>query len=310
MEKAQEIVLNNPDRIDRALTEHFPGYSRSYFQQLIQQNCVSLNGAVIRKSSMLVKAGDTVLVLFPAVKLPGALPISTDLGAKLLYEHEDFLIVYKPASLIVHAPNLYDQNPTLVDWLIHSFRELEKVGYADRPGIVHRLDKDTSGILIVPRNNSSHATFSALFQHRLIEKKYRALVSGHLDQKGTIDFTVGRDSVYKHKMAANVSQGRDALTHYTVIEYFKDTALIEVHPITGRTHQIRVHCSAIGHPIVGDTTYGTPHQDISRQALHAYQLSFTYKDIYYSFWHDMPIDMQELIAKLRLDPCLRKLKSF
>ncbi len=302
MEKVLQIVHNNEsiERIDRALTTQFPNYSRSYFQQLIFDKCVALNGAIVTKPSMTLKMGDIIEVTLPPVRELGALPLPAhDLGVSILYEHEDFLIICKPASLLVHAPHTQSDIVTLVDWLVHTFKELKSVGYADRPGIVHRLDKDTSGLLIVPRNNQAHAHFSNLFAQRQIQKKYLAVVSGNPVESGSIDLTIGRHPTLKHKMAPVQGHGREALTHYKVIEYFKDAALLEVSPVTGRTHQIRVHCAALGHPILGDTTYGTEHPSINRQALHAYRLSFEYKEHYYAFSYTMPEDMQALIADLR-----------
>ena len=216
------------------------------------------------------------------------------MGIRILYEHTDFFIVYKPAGILVHAPTHYSEIPTLVDWLVHECKELASVGYADRPGIVHRLDKDTSGILVVPRNNCAHAYFSRLFAQRLMSKKYLALVHGNPPETGIIDYAITRHPTQKHKMTHTMGFGREATTHYQVLEYFADSALVEVHPVTGSTHQIRVHFASIGHPIMGDAVYGTHCESISRQALHAYQLSFIYQDQYYSFWHDMPLDMKNL----------------
>lgn len=284
-------------RIDRLLTAEFPQYSRTYFQQLIFDKKVMLNGLIINKSSTVVKPGDVISLTFsPTVKDLQPLTLPTeDMGIRLLHEHADFLIVYKPAGILVHAPHHSSEIPTLVDWLVHSFKELSSVGYADRPGIVHRLDKDTSGILIIPRNNSSHAHFSRLFSERRMSKKYVAVVEGHPPKTGTIDYAITRHPRHKHKMTHTLGLGRESVTHYEVQHYFPSTALVEVHPVTGRTHQIRVHMAAIGHPIHGDSVYGTPSESIPRQALHAYQLSFTYQDMYYSFWYDMPHDMKALI---------------
>ena len=286
-----------PQRVDRLLSNHFPNHSRSYFQQLITDKCVLLNGSIINKSSTIVKPGDTLSVTFPQVKIIGALPLPAhDMGIRIIYEHQDFLIVYKPAGVLMHAPNKYSDTVTLVDWLVHSFKELKLVGSADRPGIVHRLDKDTSGLLIVPRNNTAHAAFSHLFAQRLIQKTYHALVTGHTQPEGTVDYAIARHPIHKHKMAHTRGFGRESVTHYKMVKYFSDYSLIEVYPTTGRTHQIRVHCAAIGHAIIGDAVYGLPSKSIDRQALHAYQLTFSYQGVFYSFWHDMPKDMKKLTS--------------
>jgi 23S rRNA pseudouridine1911/1915/1917 synthase len=317
MESASRSITYSasPQRIDRLLSTEFPEYSRTYFKQLIDDRLVLVNGTIIKKPSLYVNPGDIIEVTFPPARIIGALSLpEKDLGIRLLYEHPDFLILYKPVGILAHSPTHYSDTITLVDWLVHTFRELHSVGFADRPGIVHRLDKDTSGLLIVPRNNSSHAYFSELFKQRKIQKTYLAVVKGLPTRTGTIDFAITRHPLHKHKMTSVGTQvtsskrdrsqntpttGRDALTHYQVLEYFADTALIEVHPITGRTHQIRVHCSAIGHPIIGDATYGQPSTLIDRQALHAHQLSFLYKEKYYSFWYDLPTDIKGLIYQLK-----------
>ncbi len=288
-----------PERLDRVLSAQF-SYSRSYFQHVISEEGVRVNGTPITKASLIIKPGDRIEVVLPAIRPLGALPLPAhDLGASITYTHDDFLIVYKPAGLIVHAANQYDETVTLVDWLVHSFRDLASIGASDRPGIVHRLDKDTSGLILVPRTNLSHAHFSTLFQQRKMEKTYLAIVQGHPEKSGSIDYPIDRDPKHMHKMTHSSPIGREALTHYRVVEYLNDAALLEVKPVTGRTHQIRVHCAAIGHPIIGDAVYGSSHSHINRQALHAHQLSFTYRDQLVSCWHDMPHDMRELLEKLR-----------
>lgn len=290
---------SEPERIDRVLSTQFE-HSRSYFQQIITKHGVTVNGIAAIKPSHIVKAGDRIEVVMPAIRPMGALPLPAhDIGASLVYTHDDFFIVYKPAGLITHSPHKHNETVTLVDWLIHTCNELTAVGQPDRPGIVHRLDKDTSGLIIVPRSNLVHAHFSGLFQKRLIEKTYLAIVQGHPEPQGSIDFSIGRDNKAMHKMTHKPQLGRESLTHYTIQEYFKDAALLEVKPVTGRTHQIRVHCAAIGHPILGDAVYGQPHPLLSRQALHAHQLRFTYKDQLISCWYDMPHDMWALVQALR-----------
>ena len=154
-------------------------------------------------------------------------------------------------------PTINKSSVTLVDWLVHSFKELTTVGTSDRPGIVHRLDKDTSGLLIVPRTPQSHMAFANLFQARAIQKTYLAVVEGHPPSSGTLDAAIGRDPFHKHKMAA-IPYGRPSLTHYKVIEYFPQCALVEAQLITGRTHQIRVHFSAVAIPFLETPSTGPP----------------------------------------------------
>ena len=286
------------DRLDRTLHAHLPEYSRTYFQDLIQEEQVLVNGTPVRKPSWPIRAGDSLEVFFPAVRPLGALPIpSEDMGVSILYEHADFLIVVKPSGLVVHSPHSRSTEITLVDWLVHTFKELTSVGPAERPGIVHRLDKDTSGLMIIPRTTQAHAYFSDLFQKRLIEKTYLAYVIGRPAQTGKVDHPIGRDPMHPHRMA-HVASGRSALSNYKVVTYYEDAALVEVKPHTGRTHQIRLHLASEGYPLIGDKVYGIEDTRIARHALHAHQLSFTYKDRWYSFTCSMPSDMLMLGTQL------------
>lgn len=164
---------------------------------------------------------------------------------------------------------------------------------------MHRLDKDTSGILLIARNSQAHIHFSNMFKDREMEKNYIALVEGHPFESGTIEYPILRDPAHGHRMTHKITYGKPSVTHYTVMEYLPASALMLVHPITGRTHQIRVHFSALKHSIIGDKLYGTASSFITRQALHAYSLSFTYKDHYYSFSSGMPKDMQEAALRIK-----------
>ncbi len=285
-------------RLDRVLTAKQPEHSRSYYKELIIDDCVTINGTIVSKPSCPLKCGDTITVTIPPVPQMGAQPLpKEDIGVRLVYEHKDFLVVYKPAGLLVHAPNDRNTEVTLVDWLVHTFKELKDVGPQERPGIVHRLDKGTSGLLIIPRHNKAHHTFSKLFHDRQIEKTYLAFVKDHTDKQGSIDEPIGRDPIKRHRMAVLLS-GREALTHYKVHTYYEEATLLELRIITGRTHQIRVHCASLGHPLLGDATYGSEHKRIKRQALHAYNVGFWYDNRWYSFSYDMPQDMKILQKSL------------
>jgi 23S rRNA pseudouridine1911/1915/1917 synthase len=310
-------------RLDTILTKLLPAYSRNFFQNMIKEGYVLLNDRKIVKPSWPTKPLDTVTINFPPKRIVAATTVtemvnSKNLDIEIVYEHEHFLIVYKPANIMVHAPSERSSAVTLVDWLLVHYPDISKVGYSDRPGIVHRIDKDTSGLLVVPRTPHAYATFSKIFKDHAIQKKYWAVVDGTPDKAGTIEIPIGR-SPQGNKMAAfpeyttSVSANypiiarspyssrriRYAITHYTVKEYFQQAALIEATIVTGRTHQIRVHCAAIGHAILGDPIYGRKSKLIKRQALHAHSLSFNFDGHVYNFYKDVPQDFQSLLDHLR-----------
>lgn len=300
--KRSSIVQSSDSgkRLDTYLHENIEGYSRTYFQKCIERGLVSLNGLVILKDGYKLKVNDQITLQFPEVKPLQGLKIDKELGVKVVFEHSDFLIVYKPAGLMVHAALSADPNElTLVDWLIEHFNEIAQVGPSERPGIVHRLDKDTSGIILIARNTQAHIHFSNMFKDREMEKNYIALVQGHPFDSGTIEYPILRDPAQGHRMTHKITYGKPSVTHYKVIEYLPQAALMLVHPITGRTHQIRVHFAALKHSIIGDKLYGTASDVITRQALHAYSLSFMYKGQYYSFSHGIPYDMQKALMQIK-----------
>lgn len=302
-------------RIDKYLCQALPDYSRSFFQNLIEQGSVTINGNTAKSSSM-VKCSDAISITLPVVeKQPIYTPVNSDLGIEILHSHEHFFIIHKPAHLLVHKTEVPTQDPTVVDWLLSKHHELIDVGSIERPGIVHRLDRETSGLLIISRTNLAHSIFGQMFKKRTINKSYLAIVQGHPPATGSIDLSIGRHPTQRKKMTTfipddnalsttkiitsrNPTSIRNAITHYTVKKYFADSSLVEVHPVTGRTHQIRVHFAAIGHPLIGDYLYGAPSKLINRHALHAATLSFTFQDTPFHFSKEVPEDFKRLIWHL------------
>ena len=299
-------------RIDRYIAQLFPDYSRSYFQRIIDADGITINGITAKKSSSPVYSSDTVTIQFPTQRIvePHHI-IDRTSGIEIIAENSHFMIIHKPANLMVHAPSSASNAITVVDWIRHHHGDISAIGAADRPGIIHRLDRETSGILIITKTNFAHNAIGALFRNRNIHKTYKTIVTGHPPKEGTITLAIGRDPVNRIKMAAfdedtidetgkiGSTKVRHAKTEYKVLEYFENAALVEVKPTTGRTHQIRVHMTAIGHPIIGDQLYGKKSPHIDRQALHAESLSFVFDGKDYSFTAKIPDDFQQLLNHVR-----------
>src|SRR3990167_830946 len=296
-------------RLDQFLNKAKPEFTRSYFKNLIQEGLISVNGKLQKKSGFVLKSGDQVEVEYPKLKEVNKSEIE-NLDVELVFEHPDFLIINKGPGVLVHAPTSANDKVTLVDWLLKKFKEISKVGSLERPGIVHRLDMDTSGLMIIPRTNAAHHEFGDMFKNRKVNKTYLAVVEGHPAVKeGVIDFDIVRHPVSRHKMThvpkheetnRKYYRSREAVTNYRVLKYFSDAALVEVKPKTGRTHQIRAHFAGIKHPLIGDATYGKQAKLINRHALHAQALEFDYKGKKYHFEKEPPEDFRELIKTLDL----------
>lgn len=259
-------------RLDSFLHERLPEYSRSRLQAWIAESRVLVNGVRVR-ASYLLRGAENISVA-PATPAPlRAEP--EDLPLVILYEDADVIAIDKPAGMVVHA-GAGHRRGTLVNALLHRFGSLSNLGGDLRPGIVHRLDRDTSGVLLVARTDRGHQSLAAQFHDRQVEKTYLALVRGRMEQRqGRVAVPISRDSVRRTRMTARSASGRAALTEYRVLEEIGAMTLLEVRIGTGRTHQIRVHLSSIGHPVVGDRLYGAPAEpSLGRFFLHAHRIRF------------------------------------
>ncbi len=264
-------------RIDKFLSKKNDNISRSYIQQLIDDDMVTVNGET-EKSSYKLKLDDIVKIIIPKPKKPEIEPMEMKLN--IIYEDNDIIVINKAAGLIVHpVPGNWDN--TLVNGLLAYSDDLSGINGVKRPGIVHRLDKDTSGALVVAKNDHSHRQLVKQFKKRETMKIYRTIVKGIVPHdKGTIDAPIGRDPVDRKKMAVVKDNSKKAVSHFTVLERFNTHTYLEVKLETGRTHQIRVHLSYMGYPVMGDDKYGRKKPkknfNVDRQLLHAYILGFNH----------------------------------
>ena len=259
-------------RLDQFLHNRLPQYSRSRLQSWIEQGLVEVNGSPAKRSHLL-KGGERIQVS-PADLAP-LRAVAEDVPLDVLYQDDDVIAIHKPAGMVVHA-GAGRHSGTLVNALVHRFGKLSSVGGDLRPGIVHRLDRLTSGVILVAKTDAAHRHLAAQFADREVEKTYLALVHGHLKMdQGKITRPISRDPVRRVRMTAKSGIGRHAVTEYKVLRRFKDSSYLEVKIGTGRTHQIRVHLASIGHPVVGDKLYGAPAAELNRFFLHAYRITFS-----------------------------------
>ncbi len=301
MDKIVKLTYENKiscyNRLDRFLTFKLPDYSRSYLQKLIVEEFVQVNSKIVQKSSFSLKENDKISIFFPPPKKYDLSP--RDVDFEVIDIQGDFIVINKPAGLVVHPANNHTEEVSLVHGLLYKFKELSEFEDTERPGIVHRIDKNSSGLLLVARNITSQAKLSEMFKNRLIKKTYIALVKGHPPKEGKIDYAIGRHPIYPNKMSHLGFNSKEALTYYEVLEYYKDYSLVAVNIVTGRTHQIRVHFAAIGHSLIGDATYGNISKLINRQALHSWKLKFSFNNKNYSYKATIPNDFKNLIESLQ-----------
>ena len=315
------------ERLDQFLVSQMEGVSRSRVQQLIEQAKVLVNGATAKPSLKL--RGDERVQVTGEVELPPLRAIAEDIPLDVVYEDDDVAVINKPAGMQVHAGAGATEDArnrgTLVNALLHRFNALSEVGGELRPGIVHRLDKETSGLIVVAKNDAAHHKLARQFSGRQVKKTYIALVQGwpKLDG-GTIDAPISRDMSRRTRMTTRGVDGRSAVSHYKVLEKFQSAygkfALVEVKIETGRTHQIRVHMASMGHPVVGDTLYGAagelnpgnpgrtvgaaralPRLSLDRNFLHAARVEFAHpaSDKALSFQAPLPGELVSFMTKLR-----------
>ncbi len=273
MEANEMVFTADGRRLDVFLSEA-SGLTRSRIAALMEEGRVTVDGQVVQKAGQKAKAGQTVVLTIPAPK--PAIPEAQDIPLTILYEDKDLAVVVKPCGMVVH-PAAGNEDGTLVNALLHHLDSLGGIGGELRPGIVHRLDKDTSGLLLVAKNDAAQLALSEQLSARTMEKHYRALVEGNIrEDSGRIEAAIARSKKDRKKMAVD-DEGREAITEWTVLSRGRGVTLLDVHILTGRTHQIRVHTRHIGHPVCGDPIYGSPKgAKVPRLMLHAYSLSFTH----------------------------------
>lgn len=288
----------NKERIDKVVASMNAEWSRSQVQQWIKDGIVTVNGQAV-KGNYKAKTGDDIVVTVPEPEVLDVLPEPMDLD--IYYEDRDVLVVNKPRGMVVHpAPG--HVTGTLVNGLMHHCKDLSGINGVMRPGIVHRIDKDTSGLLMVAKNDMAHESLVNQLVAKTVTRRYKAIVHGVIPHDtGTIDAPIGRDKVDRQSMTID-ENGKHAVTHFRVLERFKDFTYVECQLETGRTHQIRVHMKYIGYPLAGDPKYGPKKTlDIDGQALHAGILGFTHPrtEEYIEFEAPLPQEFAQLLEYLR-----------
>ena len=303
-----ERVLNfrfgqeTPERLDKFLVGQLQEFSRSRIQGLIAEGFVEVNGRAAKKAGQTLESGFNVTVRVPP-------PAPTDLVAEdipldIVFENEDLIVVNKPAGMVVH-PAAGHASGTLVNAVLGYEPDIEGIGGEERPGVVHRLDKETSGLILLAKNERAHRWLQDQFRLRKVEKIYLALVDGKPPTpSGRVEAHIGRDPSHRKRMAiVPESRGREAISEYRTVESFREHALLEFHPLTGRTHQIRLHCAFLGCPIVGDGVYGRKKSslEIDRHFLHAHRLKIILpgEKETRTFEAPLPEELERVLVRLR-----------
>ena len=300
----KEFISDNENeiRIDVFLNNHIEELSRTYIRKLIKDGYASVNGKPI-KNNFKLKPLDKVKLNIPETSEPDI--IGEDIQLDIVYEDDDVILINKPKNMVVHpAPGHY--SGTLVNALMNYCKNLSGINGVLRPGIVHRIDMDTTGIIIACKNDLAHKFISEQLKVHSIKRKYKAVVHGNLkEDEGVIDKPIGRHDIDRKKMSVNAKHSKQAITHYKAIERFKSATLIECELETGRTHQIRVHMASINHPLYGDSVYGYDKEkyQLDGQVLHAETLGFVHPTTkeYMEFNVEIPEYFKELLRKLRLE---------
>ncbi len=272
MKKMLKVDENGQgERLDIFLLKQFPEYSRSHIKNMIEKEKVVVNGKTATKAGLVLKVGDEISV--EEMKVEKISTEAEDIDFEIVYQDSDLVVINKPQGLVVH-PCSSTKSGTLVNGLLYRIKDLSGINGSYRPGIVHRLDKDTSGLLVVAKNDFAHMNLAEQIKNKVCHRNYLAILDGNLkDDSGRIETYIKRDPKDRMKMSVQAS-GRIAITDYKVLKRFEKCCLVEFSLQTGRTHQIRVHSKYLNHPIVGDKLYGKEVKGLNGQLLHAYKISF------------------------------------
>ncbi len=289
---------NSGGRIDKYISDNIESLTRSAVQGLLEKGNIFVNGKAVNKNYK-IKSNDDISVEIPEPQCMDAVPENIPLD--IVYEDDDLLVVNKPKGMVVH-PAHANYNGTLVNALLyHCGESLSGINGVIRPGIVHRIDKNTSGLLIVAKNDKSHLHLAQQIKEHSFTREYEAVATGYFKEpSGTIDAPIGRHKTDRKKMCITTENSRNAVTHYSVIKQYGGFAYVRLRLETGRTHQIRVHLSYIGHAVLGDDVYGKPYRDIDGQCLHARKIGFIHPttEKYMEFTSELPDYFRKILNKI------------